>query len=219
MLAGAIAVSRARRERERDRAWSHDHAALREFRRVLRFSTHDEDAVAKECEAFQLLRLRNRPGALQAYLDLQKIAEKLTDKKRRDLTIARAKRFRAQILQGNAGVRGAVNAWVLIAGNAHPECSVKLREPHSSFVDWDALEQAEIHYVAAWIAHMCGFVQEEPTHLTQMEATLKDLLASLPKRRWFVPLAKRRLRGEAHAGLKRVARARTGDYDKDWLLV
>ena len=105
LLAGAIATSRARRQPDRPHARRNDHAALREFRKVLRFPTHDRDTVAKECEAFQLLRLGRSHEAFQAYLDLQNIAELLGNQQQRDLTIARAKRFRAQILQANAGTR------------------------------------------------------------------------------------------------------------------
>ena len=74
MLAGAIATSRARRKSNRSQGWQEDYSALREFRKVLQFPTHDRDAVAKECEAFQLLRLGRRSEASQAYVELEAIA-------------------------------------------------------------------------------------------------------------------------------------------------
>ncbi len=218
LLAGAVATARARNEQDRARAWAHDYAALREFRRVLQFRTHDRDVVAKECEAFQLLRLRRRPEALQAYVDLEEIAETFGDQQRRDLTIARAKRFRAQILQANAGDAGAGAAWGLIANQQDPECSVQLRGRYGPFTNWDAIEHAEIHFVAGWVAHMRGFGPREASHLSTAESAYGDVLARLPKRSWFVPFEKKTLRAEARAGLKRVERAKAGDYDKDWLL-
>jgi hypothetical protein len=219
MLAGAIATSRARRQSDRTRASRDDHAALREFRKVLEFPTHDRDAVAKECEAFQLLRLGKRIEAKQAYQDLESIAVHLPGARERDLTIARAKRFQAQILQIEAGDARSLNAWTAIAGSTNLYCAVRLRGRYGDFVEWEAIEQAEIHFVAAWVAHMNDYVQEEPAHLSRAETWYGSILAALPKRAWLVPVAKKALREEAHAGLRRVERAKAGDYDKQWLLV
>jgi hypothetical protein len=218
LLSGAIAASRARRKSIRPEAWRDDYAALREFRKVLQFPTHDRDALAKECEAFQLLRLGNSHEAFQAYLDLQNIAESIGNQQERDLTIARAKRFRAQILQAGAAA-GAGAAWTLIATQQDPESSLGLRGRYGPYIEWDAIEQAEIHFVAAWIAHRLGFGIEEPSHLSKAETAYAEVLAKLPKRAWLVPYAQRKLREEANAGLKRIERAKAGDYDTNWLLV
>jgi len=219
LLAGAIATSRARRKSNRSQASRDDHVALREFRKVLQFPAHNRDTSAKECEAFQLLRLGKRTEAMQAYTDLENFAAALPDQCQRELAIARAKRFRAQILQANAGQTGALAAWNLIANNQDKQCAVQLRAPYGPFVEWEAVEQAEIHFVAAWVAHMLGYVIEEPAHLTSAETVLNDVLAVLPKRRWLVSYAKKSLRDEARGALERVASARAGDYDKQWLLV
>jgi hypothetical protein len=219
LLAGAIATSRARRKPDRPHAWRDDHAALREFRMVLQFPTHDRDAIAKECEAFQLLRLGKRPEAWQAYVELENFAGTLPDQRQRDLTIARAKRFRAQILQADAGDAGALAAWNLIANNQDPQCAVHLRGRYGDFIEWEAIEQAEIHFIAAWVAHMLGFGNEEPSHLSRAETAYNDVLANLPRRPWLVSFAKKRLREEARAGLRRVHRAQADYYDKDWLLI
>lgn len=166
-----------------------------------------------------MLRLGKRPEALQAYVELEDFAGALPDQRERDLAIARAKRFRAQVLQANAGDAGAGAAWDLIANNNNPRCAVQLRGRYGDFIEWEAIEQAEIHFVAAWVAHMLGYGNEEPTHLSKAETACNDILADLPKRRWFVSFAKRRLREEAYAGLRRVERAKASDYDKQWLLV
>lgn len=219
LLAGAIATSRARRKSDRILASRDDYAALREFRKVLQFPTHNRDVVAKECEAFQLLRLGRRVEALQAYTDLENFAAAFSDQRERDLTIARAKRFRAQILQANADDAGALAAWALIGNNQDQQCAVQLRGQYGPYIEWEAIEQAEIHFVAAWVAHMLEFVVAEPAHLTSAETALNEILVALPKRRWFVSYAKKSLRAEARAALIRVAAARTGSYDKAWLLV
>jgi hypothetical protein len=218
-LAGAIATSRARRQSDRSRAWRDDHAALREFRTVLQFPTHNHDAAAKECEALQLLRLGKRPEAFEAYENLEELAGALPDQRHRDLTVARAKRFQAQILQADAGEAGAGNAWHLIANSNNPDCAVHLRSRYSDFMEWEAIEEAETHFVAAWVACRLNFGARQASHLATAETVYGDVLAHLPKRSWFVPFAKKRLREEARAALKRIERAKTGDYDKDWLLV
>ena len=84
LLAGAIAASRARRKSDRAKASRDDHVALREFRKVLQFTTDDRDAVAKECEAFQLLRLGKKTEAKQAYSDLEGIAIHLPGARERE---------------------------------------------------------------------------------------------------------------------------------------
>lgn len=219
LLAGAVATSRARRKSDRTLASRDDHSALREFRKVLQFPAHSRDTIAKECEAFQLSRLGKRADAMLAYADLEKFTAALTDLRQRDLVIARSKRFRAQILQATAGDTGSRDAWSLIANNQDPQCAVGLRQLHGPYVEWEAVEEAEIHYVAAWVAHMLGFVVAEPAHLSSAETALTEVVAGLPKRRWLVPHVKRRLRDEACAGLKRIEAARGGDYDKQWLMV
>jgi hypothetical protein len=96
---------------------------------------------------------------------------------------------------------------------------VQLRGRYGDFIDWEVIEQAEIHFDTAWVAHNLVYPHEEPAHLLKAETAYNDVLEKMPKRSWFVPFAKRRLREEARAGLNRVRRAQTGDYDKDWLLV
>jgi hypothetical protein len=219
LLVGAIATSHARRKPDRVQASRYDHASLRAFRKVLQFPAWRDNTIAKECEAFQLLRLGKRAEATQAYEDLESFAVGLSEQRQRDLTIARAKRFRAQIQQANAGDAGSGIAWDLIANNQNTVCSVQLRGRHGPYTDWEAIEQSEIHFVAAWIARMRGYSNEETAHISKAEAALTEILAGLPKRRWLVPRHKRRLRDEARAGLTRIETAKAGDYDKQWLLV
>lgn len=102
MLRGSIATSRARQSRDAAETAKYDGRALREFQRALQTSTHKHDVEAKECEALQFLRLGRRDLADEAFKELEDFASSLEDAERRDLTIARARRYRAQIAQANA---------------------------------------------------------------------------------------------------------------------
>jgi len=113
----------------------------------------------------------------------------------------------------------AQGAWTIIALEDNPDCALNLRQRHAPFTEWEAIEQAEIHYVAAYIANKLVFVRQEPQQLSRAEEGYSSVLAELPTRRFFISRAKRRLREEARAGLDRVTRARDGDYDKEWLMV
>lgn len=83
---------------------------------------------------------------------------------------------------------------------------------------WDAIEQAEIHYVAAYIGWRLNKKLIEAGQLSSAEYLYRDVLSKLPKRLIFVRAASRALRAEAQAGLDRVTLARTGKYDSNWLM-
>ena len=219
LIAGAVATSRARRKTDRNAAARDDHKALREFQEVLQFHAHARDVIAKEYEAFQFLRLAERDLALQAYLDLEAFAESLPDAKDRDLTIARSRRYRAQILQAMAGPNGSLAAWGLI-GQANEDSALQLRAHHAPYSGWAAIEQAEIHYVAAYIAsNFNNWVNHQPTNLSNAKNAYESVLIALPTRRFFVSAADRRLRDEARAGIQRVRNAVAGTYDNQWLMI
>ena len=71
LLAGAIATSRARRK-----VGPASGLARGPCPAISR--PHNRDALAKECEAFQLLRLNRKSEAFQAYLDLENIVNALS---------------------------------------------------------------------------------------------------------------------------------------------
>jgi hypothetical protein len=96
LLAGAINAARARREYDYRVALRLDRKALRQFREALQSPGHHRDVHAKECEAFQLLRIGERDRAYQAYIELQEYAQDILDQKTRNIVVARSKRFRAQ---------------------------------------------------------------------------------------------------------------------------
>jgi hypothetical protein len=214
MLKGAIASAKARRTKDQRVAGQCDGRALREFQRTLQTETHRRDAEAKECEAFQFLRLGQRDLAETAYEELEDFARDVEDARKRDLLIARAKRYRAQILQANAA-GGAMGALNLMRGT--DDTALELRQNHAPFLKWDAIEQAEIHYVTAYIAHRLNARLIAAQQLALAESHYRDVIAKLPKRLVFIRSATRRLRAEGQAGADRVTCAKTGSYDTVWL--
>jgi hypothetical protein len=212
MIAGAISASRARKGMIPTMVLRQDAAALREFRRVLQVPGFQRNCHAKENEGFQLLRLGSRQLALSAYEELEEFGTTIQDQRTRELTLARAKRFQAQIHQanGNPGIadglmRGTTGALIL-------------RTSYQPFHEWDAIEQAEMHYVQAWIAHRLGFVLIEAHQLDQCHQAYDLVLHQLPSRNSLVSQDVRALRAEAAIGRERARVARKdGQFDEEWL--
>lgn len=224
MIAGAIAAAKARRAKDPIKAANHDRIALREFRKVLQVPGHHRDVAAKENEAFQLFRLGKRDQAAKAYEELATFASDVQDAQIRDLTIARSKCYRAQILQAIAETSTGRSqaAWSLMTAlpnSPNGAGAITLRTTYQPVEDWDAIEQSEMHYVAAYIAYRSEYPIAEPDQVQAAEASLIELLSRLPKRSWFLAGKSRRLRAEARAGLTRVRHARNSEYDRDWLRV
>ncbi len=220
LLAGAVAASRGRCKSRSSNSLGSAQKALREFRRVLEIPGHPSNVEARECEAFELLRLREHDLAMKSYIVLEELARNIDEDRKRDLITARSRRFRAQILQAKARSSGARNAWSLIAYDNNPMSALKLREKHAPFAKWDAIEQGEIHYVAAFIANRCGWGPAEQRQLSKASAAYGEVLAQLPTHRPCVLAATRRLKSEARAGRERIRRAQEfGEYDLDWLMV
>ena len=218
MLKGAIAVSRARNTPRFAVAGRNDGQALREFQRALQCPTHRRDAEAKECEAFQFLRLGSLDQAEEAFEQLEDFARDIPDARKRDLFIARSKRFRAQILQTSAAAGALAALSIIGAGRSPaPSSALSLRQVHAPYQNWDAVEQAEIHFVAAYIAKRLSANVIEQRQLADAEASYGEVLLKLPKRLIFVHAATRRLRKEVQAGADRVTLAKAGNYDLNWL--
>jgi len=221
IIKGAVAAARARRNPDRKAASDDDHEALHEFQHALSCPTHRRDPFAKECVAFQFLRLGERGMATAAYEELEEFANDVADARTRDLFLARAQRYRAQILQANAA-GGALGALGLIAGKVGADNSntaLGLRQTYSPYKGWEAIEQAEFHYVTAYIAFRLNAVAIRQRQLSDCEAVYKSVLATLPKRQIFVRKAARRLRAEAKAGVDRAALAKVDRFNENWLMI
>lgn len=222
LLAGAVAAARAQREYDCIVASRNDHKALRQFQEVLQFTGHHRDAIAKEAEAFQLLRLGQRAMAKLAYEEVERFAADIEEQRTRDLIIARSMRFRAQITQAEANGAGSFKALKMIAGTRDgdgEQNALALRRFYVPHNDWDAIEQGEMHYVAAYIANRLSASVIESQQISEAANAYKEALNALPARSFLITSRQRRLREEAEAGLRRVERTRSGDYDQVWLMV
>lgn len=219
LLAGAVYAARARTADGNQNAnRRNDHRALREFQEVLRSPRHDRNIVAKEWEAYQFLRLGNLQLATEAYIELENLAKKGDlEARARDLTIASAWRYRAQILQIQADTAGSLAAWYFIARSGQQPTAINLRARHYPFTKWEKIEQAETHYVAAHIAHMLDYVIEEPSHLDRAADQYKDAIEHVARINLFMSKGDQELRDEAQRGLARIEAARNGQYDHTWL--
>jgi tetratricopeptide (TPR) repeat protein len=216
LIAGAIAAARGRQTTNKVTARKYDQRALREFQKALLVPGHQRNATAKENEAFQLLRLGRAELALEAYEALEEFARNLPKQRDRDIVVARAKRYQAQIRQSQAD-GGALTAWILMARDQPDKpCALTLRLPYQTYTDWECIEQAEMHYVTAFIARRNTFTVQEPEQLREAESCYQDILSS---RRWFIRKPERALWHTAKRGLARVEQAKSGAYDEGWLRV
>ncbi len=224
ILRGAIASSLAKRNSSQ--ATEKNNLALTEFRTALQIPGHESDVIVKELEAHQLRKLGHLAQALQAYLELEQLASTIEDQRAKILVIARAKRYRAEILQatslqqdgnGQVSFKSCWAAHDLISSN-RPRTALDLRKTLAPFRRWDLCEQGEINYVAALVCNIAGFGRLEADHLDGAETAYSGVLAELPQKRFSLNRnSTHRLRMTAKAGLERTERAREGIYDADWL--
>ena len=74
-----------------------------------------------------------------------------------------------------------------------------------------------MHYFAALCANANRFVSAEPFQLDEAETHYGQVLSQLSDRRLTARWNYLRLRKKARTGLQRVADARKGSYNFDWL--
>lgn len=220
MISGAIFVSRARRSRRARRTQHYDFIALREFRKVQQFPGHQRDTTSKENEAIQLLRLGRNAEALKAFDELREFSNAVADTRARDLIIARSMRYRAQITQIMSLPFGSTTARGLLLppiGQPDADCALTRRAPHQPFRGWDAIEQAEIHFIAAWVALENGNANHLATQRAASEATYQSIINDLPRFRILMNAGQKLLWREARNGLKRLEQSQSGHFDLDWI--
>jgi hypothetical protein len=212
LLQGAIAAARASQSRNLAQRMYSDDKALTCFRTVLQVHDYERDVQAKEYEAHQLRKLGHLAEAQDAYEQLDDLAAWVPDEKARRLILARARRYRAQIVQANA-IGGSMGARDLIVE------AQNLRSIVGPFSGWEAIEQGHVHYVHAYIRNRLQNHQIEQRQLSLAETAYRKVLSHTPSSRWFVGGSTKRLRAAAQAGLSRVQEAQKHSrYDTDWLL-
>ena len=221
ILKGAIASARASQARDASKRIDLDDRALIQFRTALQVHDYERDVQVKEYEAHQLRKLGHLAEAESAYEQLESFAAWVPGERTRSLMLARARKFRALIVQARVvseyqnGLRdgsGSAIANSLIAS------AKDLRASYSPFREWEALEQGDVHLASAFIYFNLDFRIQEVVQLNQAETTYKSVLGQTPAK-WFRSTGARRLRAAAQAGFDRVGRAQTGsEYDTNWLL-
>ena len=222
LMRGAIAASDRRESHHQESG----HVALNAFRSALQVPGHEQNVRAKEYEAHQLRLVGDLASALTAYRELEQIAASSGDYRTQRLTIARAKRYQAEVLfaqqgytdeHGHAQFRKVGLAWALLRPEAN-DSVLAIRSNFAPYRDWDLIEQGDIHYLTALIANVHGFVQIEPRQIDKAEACYENALTQKLPRGWRKSDQKK-LRAAAAAGLDRVVAARDGDYAGHWLAV
>jgi hypothetical protein len=212
LLQGAIASARASQRRNPVQRIDWDDRALIYFRTVMQVHDYERDVQAKEYEAHQLRKLGHLVEAEVAYKQLESVAAWVAEDKKRSFITARARRYRAQIVQAMAP-SGSLNARDLIVQ------ALELRSPFGPYRDWDAIEQGDVHCVEAYIRNRLGHGQVEQEQLSLAGTAYHSVLNRIPSSKWFISSANKRLRVAAQTGLARVdAAQRRNVYDTGWLL-
>lgn len=214
-LRGAVAASAAKRARLDD----HNLIALTAFRTALQVPGHAHNLLAKEMEAHQLRKLGQLPAALEAYQEVENLVSTVGDYRTQRLTIARVKRYQAEIYQMQASTTDGNGTRVYqgsaIARNLMSDALV-IRANFAPYQGDEMLEQGDMHFCLSYIAKNLGHAVLCPRQLeaaeTAYRAVQAEKLRGIRGRR-----AKRKLKKSAAEGIARVERARNHEWDVSWL--
>lgn len=198
--------------------------ALRSFRAAQAVPGHEVMLVAKELEALQLRNEGKVSEALARFSEFAQLAQQHAVCRDDWLRVARAKQFVAELTQAKAAYRDQNGTLIFPMTVAFAQVSpavdgsaISIRAQFGPYEDWEQLELARLHYLAAFLAHVAGYVNAEPSQREAAKSTYDDCL-SLP----LSPVWKRtsnevRIRSEALEGAIRVDQASARKYDTAWL--
>ena len=212
VIKGAIASARASRLDSNSGKSVALHAqALQQFRAALKVPGYERDPVATELQAHQWRQMGKLDEAEKAYRKLAGLATRIEDEGQRCITLARSKRYQAEILQARTE-GGAGKARTLLAE------ALQLRSQLGSLTSWAQIEQAEIHYVFAYVRFRLNENRKETNQLSDCRDAYDSVIRETSV--WSLPFrpSLKRLRRAARNGLKRVKSAEKGNYDTAWLL-
>lgn len=218
-LKGAISSARAGHTRSPEFARHFDYRALDAFRAALQVPGYEADIEMLEFEARQLMRLGYLSAADTKLRQLESSVVSVNDPRRRDLLLARVKLHRALIVQAQGQGQGRLVAHQLLCQNNAPATAVKLREAYAPYNGWEALDQADLHYISAYVCSRLGYHVQEASHLGLAETEYRRVASSLEKK-WLLSKTQRLLKATATSGNNRVIEARKSPaiYDEKWLL-
>lgn len=207
-LRGAVAAARSGGEAHLD--------ALAHFRNALSLPGHSNDIKIKELEAHQLRKLGHFDAAEEAYELVIELARNLPSERDRDIVVARAKRYLAEIEPKPRTAYQRMRAG--LEGNEYAPGPIVLLDRCQPLSSWEWLEKGDMHYFIALLAAE----QERPTieaqNLGYADAAYEAALRAIRRKRWEIGKSTSRLRKRIRHGRKRVADARAqSKYDSAWL--
>jgi len=223
---GAIYSAKARRAEVTGSPLAH--TALSFYRQALTIPEHENSVIAKELEAHELRRLGEFKNAREAYEALEASAPTSNDYRSQRLLIARAKRYQALMIQAECSLLSADGERNFQASRlahqkllADPDSVIAMRANFAPYQDFDLIEQGDLHYAVAFVAHHNGYVLVESRQINQAESCYQGLAALSPST-WRDRKRARQLQSLAKDGLARVAAVKPENgnkkYDWRWLL-
>lgn len=207
-LRGAVASARDGGEAHLD--------ALTHFRNALSLPGHANDIQIKELEAHQLRKLGHFEAAEEAYELVIELARNLPSERDRDIVVARAKRYLAEIEESAWTAYQRMRAG--LEGNQYSPGPIVLIDRCQPLSSWEWVEKGDMHYFIALLAREHGHNRIEPQNLSDADAAYEAALRAIRKKRWEIGKSTSRLRKLIRDGRRRVAQARNQKrYDTAWL--
>lgn len=208
-LRGAVASARSGAEAHLD--------ALSHFRTALSLPGHANDIQIKELEAHQLRKLGHFDAAQEAYEVVIELARNLPSERDRDIVVARAKRYLAELEESSW--TAYVRLCAELEGGQHAPGPIALLDRCQPLSAWESIEKGDMHYLAAFLSNLQhNWHRAERENLDKAEAAYEAALHKISKTRWEIGKSTSRLRKCIRDGRRRVVEARTlKRYDRAWL--
>jgi hypothetical protein len=190
--------------------------ALSHFRTALSLPGHANDIQINELEAHQLRKLGHFVAAEVAYERVIELARNLPSERDRDIVVARAKRYLAEIEDKpfNAYLRMRAG----LEGSQHAPGPIVLFDRCQPLSSWEWVEKGDMHYFTALLARELNFHVVEGQSLRDADAAYEAALRAIRKKRWEIGKSTSRLRKRIRDGRLRITEARTQKrYDRAWL--
>ena len=171
LLKGAMASARSERAGTADKQRQLQEEALAHFNDAIASSGNDQDISAVEYKAHQLRKLGEFELAHQSYEEMEELAEAIDVPTVRSMTLARAKRYQAEMQRIlNPAPLGAYN----LLGAAREELA-----PHAPVDSRYLLEKAEVNEMQACVGLRLGYPHAPLNNLREAEDDYRRLVERL----------------------------------------